>query len=230
MRKWRQELHERLRGMSAPRILSFNELWKIANTVKEDIEVRSVRRFVMEAETSGAFRRVRKGLWINDNAIPTPSVAEAAAHVRKDAVVSLQTVLGDAGILNNFSSQVYAVLPVDPATRPNTGSVKTAVTTFHFRGIDREVIEAGAETDRFVPFLTYRRATPEAALVHWIHLANTRLSTMTMPDTQCDVSHLDMDRLERLSEAAGVRAEVFAFVDACRNREKLDDSQAGWVF
>lgn len=52
-----------------------------------------------------------RGLYLSQLAIPRPAAAEAADFIRTGAVVSLQTVLGEAGITNNFSDVVTSVLP-----------------------------------------------------------------------------------------------------------------------
>lgn len=229
MKQWRRDLAEALRGPLAPRVVSFSKISELADANKEGVNVKSVRRFVESAEEMGLLQPVRKGLWLNPMAFPAPSPADAAAFIRSGAVVSLQTVLGDAGVLNNYASQVFAVIPSRPgAARPSTGDVEAAGTIYRFSAISQAILEAGDEEDRLVPMMHYARATPEAALVHWIYLAHCPQSRMRMPDTQCDVSFLDEDRVERLASLAGVREEALSWMEQCREREVYDDEQIGW--
>lgn len=228
MKNWRKSLHEGLQGFAAPRVLSFSDITHLADGAKPGLTVKAVRNFVKEAEHVGVLKPVRKGLWVNLSAVPSPSVAEAAFRMREGAVVSLQTVLGDAGVLNNYASQVYAVLPISGPARPFTAPIQAAGTVFHFRSMQKSVLEAGDLSDRLVPMMHYPRATAEAAVVHWIYLAGSKGSPMTMPDTQCDVSGLDVDRLARLAGHAGVFDAAMEWMEACRVREDMDDEQVGW--
>lgn len=227
MLDWQKSLFEALRQPASARTLSFAELARVADRVKPGVNVKSVRLFVGKAESSGLLKAVRRGLWLNMGVTPAPAPAEAVQRIRSGSVVSLQTVLGDAGVLNNFSSQVYAVVPIKENSNPSLGSIAAGGTIFHFRAIPEDIMNRGAPTDRLA-MAYYPRATAEAALVHWMYLAKSRSSSMTEPDTQCDVSVLNMDRLGRLAEAAGVKDETFDWIRRCAEREELDDEQVGW--
>ena len=63
------------------------------------------------------------------------------------------------------------------------------------------VLEAGREEDRLVSARTYRRATAEAALLHWLYLSNSPRSRMSAPPLEMDLAALDASRLKRLSLA-----------------------------
>ena len=77
----------------------------------------------------------------------------------------------------------------------------TASGTFVFRGLPESVLEAGREEDRLVTGITYRRATPEAALLHWLYLSNSPRSRMSAPPFDLDLNSLDVRKLKRLSQA-----------------------------
>lgn len=228
MLTWQKPLFDTLRKIGTARVISFADLVDVAAKAKPGVTDKAVRNFVRTAESAGLLKNVRKGLWLNMGATPSPTLAEAAQRIRSGAIVSLQTVLGDAGVLNNFSSQVYAIIPIrEGASNPATGSLPLGGTIFHFRAMPAAILEGGPRADRLAA-VPYPRATAEAALVHWLYLAMSKGSSMRMPDTQCDVSMLDMDRLGRLSEIAGVRDEAFDWIKRCADREELDDEQVGW--
>lgn len=63
------------------------------------------------------------------------------------------------------------------------------------------VLEAGAERDRLATELDYRRATPEAALLHWLYLSGSPRSRMSAPPLDLDLGALDLKRLKRLAIA-----------------------------
>ena len=68
------------------------------------------------------------------------------------------------------------------------------------------VLETGAENDRLVAGVDYRRATPEAALLHWLYLSNSPRSRMSTPPLDLDLGELDLKRLRRL--AIGMRLDA----------------------
>src|SRR4051812_14876878 len=97
---------------------------------------------------------------------------------------------------------VTAVVPLSPRyTRPSLGRLETAAGVFVFRGLPEAVLEAGGDEDRLVSNTTCRRATPEAALLHWLYLSNSPRSRMSPPPLESDLTALDIRNLERLSQA-----------------------------
>ena len=117
-------------------------------------------------------------------------------------MISLQTVLGDSGAWNNFTQWVTAVVPLSSRyTTPSLGRIETGAGTFVFRGVPERVLEAGAERDRLATELDYRRATPEAALLHWLYLSGSPRSRMSAPPLDLDLGALDLKRLKRLAIA-----------------------------
>lgn len=231
MSKWRISVFESLKSFDAPRVMSLADLIEYTRDVAPDINERKAGLFIEQAVSFGLLTNVRHGIWLNNNVFPTPTLSEAAHRIRKGAIISLHTVLSDAGVLNNFTAEIYSVVSIPEAgtgSKPNLGTLEGGGTNFHFKGIKQSVLEAGHEDDRLVPMLAYDRATPEAAIVHWMYLAHARGSSMNEPDTQCDIDQLDLERLERLATAAGLHDKVFSWIERCRQRTHDDDEQTYW--
>jgi hypothetical protein len=89
-------------------------------------------RWIREQTESGALRPVTRGLYINQLATPRPTAADAAGFVRAGAIVSLQTVLGEAGVTNNYSDIVTCVVPHSKDHRPSVRPVKAERIEFRF--------------------------------------------------------------------------------------------------
>jgi hypothetical protein len=139
-------------------------------------------------------------LFLNRLITPPAQLCEAAVWLRPGAVISLQSVLGDSGVWNNYTDWVTAVVPLSSRyTTPSLGRVETAGGTFVFRGVPERVLESGAERDRLVAGIDYRRATPEAALLHWLYLSSSPRSRMSAPPLDLDLGALDSRRLKRLA-------------------------------
>jgi hypothetical protein len=70
------------------------------------------------------------------------------------------------------------------------------------------VLETGAENDRLVAGVDYRRATPEAALLHWLYLSGSSRSRMSTPPVDLDFGGLNMKRLQRLAAVMRLDANL----------------------
>jgi hypothetical protein len=140
---------------------------------------------------------------------PPGELAEAATWLRPGCVVSLQTVLGDSGVWNNYTSMVTAVVPfASSRPRPSLGIRTTLAGRFQFRGMPEVVLLAGREADRLADVTGYVRATPEAALVHWLYLAASSRSNLMAPPLDLDMHMLNAARLRRLAEAMNLSGEL----------------------
>jgi hypothetical protein len=133
--------------------------------------------------------------------------------LRPGAIVSLQTVLGDAGIWNNFTDWVTAVVPISRRyTTQSLGRLETSGGVFVFRGLPESILEAGRDEDRLVANVSYRRATPEAALLHWLYLSNSPRSRMSTPPLDLDLELLNRQKLKRLAGAMGLSELLNSFL------------------
>jgi hypothetical protein len=187
---------------NALRVLDTASIIQVAEKVRPDISRPSVERWIQEAVAANRLQRVVRGLFLNRLITPSAQLCEAAVWLRPGAVISLQTVLGDSGVWNNYTQWVTAVVPLSSRyTTPSLGRVETGGGTFVFRGVPERVLETGAERDRLVTGVDYRRATPEAALLHWLYLSASPRSRMSVPPLDLDLGALDSKRLERLAMA-----------------------------
>ena len=199
---WTTRLELALADPAALRVLDKTSIARMAEGVRPGVSGATVERWIQEAVSANRLQRVVRGLYLNRLVTPPAQLSEAAVWLRPGAIISLQTVLGDAGVWNNFTDWVTAVVPLSRRyTTPSLGQQETAAGVFVFRGLPEAVLEAGRETDRLASSVTYRRATPEAALLHWLYLSNSPRSRMSPPPLDVDRSALSMLRLTRLSAA-----------------------------
>jgi hypothetical protein len=199
---WTTRLELALAEPRALRVLDTASIVRAAKVVHRDISKPSVERWIQEALLADRLQRVVRGLFLNRLIAPPAQLCEAAVWLRPGAVISLQTVVGDSGVWNNYTHWVTAVVPLSPRyTTPSLGRVETGGGTFVFRGMPERVLEAGAERDRLTTGVDYRRATPEAALLHWLYLSCSPRSRMSVPPLDLDLGALDLKRLKRLAMA-----------------------------
>jgi len=198
---WSTRLELVLAEPSALRVLDTASIIQVAKNVRRDISKPSVERWIQEAVAANRLQRVVRGLFLNRLISPPAQLCEAAVWLRPGAVISLQTVLGDSGVWNNYTPWVTAVVPLSSRyTIPSLGRVETGGGTFVFRGISERIFETGADRDRLVSGVDYRRATPEAALLHWLYLSGSPRSRMSVPPLDLDLGALDLKRLKRLAK------------------------------
>lgn len=211
---WTTRLELALAEAGALRVLDTASIVRVAKDVHREISRPSVERWLREAVAANRLQRVVRGLFLNRLIVPPAQLREAAVWLRPGAVISLQTVLGDAGVWNNYTGWVTAVVPLSQRyATPSLGRVETDAGIFVFRGIPERVVEAGSEGDRLVAGIDYRRATPEAALLHWLYLSSSPRSRMSVPPVDLDLGALDFRRMKRLAKAMRVEATLEAWHD-----------------
>jgi hypothetical protein len=216
-----------LSEQGALRVLDTASIVRVGKNVRHDISKPSVERWVRKAVAANRLQRVVRGLFLNRLIAPPAQLCEAAVWLRPGAVISLQTVLGDAGVWSNYTDWVTAVVPLSPRyTTPSLGRVETGAGIFVFRGIPERVLEAGAEHDRLVAGMDYRRATPEAALLHWLYLSRSPRSRMAAPTLDLDLSALDLRRLKRLAAAMRIEDGLKHWRDRKTSSEKSAGTKA----
>ncbi|MHB8423701.1 MAG: hypothetical protein ACYDB9_00890 [Gammaproteobacteria bacterium] len=208
MKAWQMQFESRLGAADAPPLLGRDLLARMARSAHgRSVPASSLSHWLKSALAREKLQRVQRGLYLNGFRAPPGRLADAAGWLRSDAVVSLNTVLGDAGVLNNPSRVITAVVPVDANAPPPLGRKPTQAGIFHFFGLPRRVLEAGAAADRLQTSagMEHPRATPEKALLDWLYLAASPRSHRTWPVRgDVDVTLLDMRRLRRLARAMGM--------------------------
>lgn len=226
MKPWQLRLEQMLAADDAPAVLTRDLLARFARTARDatetgtDLPSSTLTHWLQRATQAGKLAAVKRGLYLNRFRARPGQPVDAAPWLYRDAVVSLSTVLGDAGVLNNPTTVVTAVVPVDRGHPPaRLGRQRTRAGVFHFYGMPRRVLEAGTADDRLELARAFEhvRATPEKALVDWLYLGNSPRSRRTLPPRgDIDLAMLNQRRLQRLAAAAGVAAVLQAWIDRGR--------------
>lgn len=221
MKSWQMQLERMLSADDAPAVLTRDLLARFAHSARQAVErhagvpASTLTHWLKRATQGGKLVTVKRGLYLNRFRSRAGQPVDATPWLYRDAVVSLNTVLGDAGVLNNPANVITAVVPVDRGhPPPRLGRQRMQAGVFHFFGMPRRVLEAGAAEDRLEPAQAFEhvRATPEKALVDWLYLGNSPRSRRTLPPrTDIDLDMLDKRRLRRLADAAGVAAVLRAW-------------------
>jgi len=202
---WRRRVLGALRGRMAPRVLRTRDLAAITSLIRGEANELAVARMIATLCGDGHLRRVWKGLYVNMLAVPPVIPEEVAASLRRDAVVSLQSVLGDR-VANNPSTVVTAVVPIRRnAPIPSVGEVKTDFGVFRFHAMAEDIFTAGALEDRLDQTRPrYARATAERAFCDYLYFSQTRRRSLPPPPMDIDISELRMPVVRRLAKCMGV--------------------------
>lgn len=200
--------------VSAPRVGTPQIYARFFDEVNLSVSLRTVTNYLKKWEEQNIVQKVAFGVFLNKCAVPHPLPDEAAGFIRNKAVVSLQRVLGNEGVLNNPSHWITCVLPYGSGIKE--GMIKSGVTTFHFSKIHPTLLPSFKDSwfsDAFDTKAQYLKATPEKALLDWVYLASTKNQhTRPLPpkhDIEWDM--LDQDRLHRLAYHMKLESEVALF-------------------
>ena len=210
MKTWQMNIEKKLSQPDAPPVFNRMLLARIARSSNNGnrIPPASLTRWINHARQRSKMQAIIRGLYLNWFRSRPGQSADAVQYLRRDAVVSLNTVLAEAGVLNNPSHTITAIVPFDRSNpKPKLGRVTTQTGIFHFFGLPREVLEAGRAEDRIDGDTRWEhiRATPEKALVDWLYLSTSPYSHRTAPNpVDIDMELLDQPRLRRLAKAAGL--------------------------
>ena len=205
---WRSRLAEALAQADAPPVLTRDLIGRFARTARGNQAVpdSTLSLWIRQAADTGRLQAVQRGLYLNHFRAVPGQLADTVAFFHRDAVVSLNTVLGDAGVLNNPSRTVTAVVPIDAGFPPPKLGRRTSMAgMLQFHGLPRRILEAGALADRLEPREQFEhlRATPEKALLDRLYLGQSGRSHVTLPaPDDVDMDLLNGKRLRRLAKAA----------------------------
>lgn len=197
------------------RIFTAAEFHHFVQTYRPGASASTARETSNMLASAGTLRRVASGVFLNLRAVPPAELSEAASHIRAGAIISLHTVLGECGFLNNPSGIVTAVLPTSTSKRPRLGEVVTSAgDKFRFYGIAEKFFPITSD-DRFdllQPGRPCEMFRPEAALLQWLHLASIQRSTLTMPPLDVDMEQLDTQLLDKLAGRWGLEQQLHGWL------------------
>jgi hypothetical protein len=191
----------------APRILTAATFLAFAKTIRPDVSSATSRLLVGYLIRAQALRRVTQGTYLNRRALPPAELYEAAPVIRTGAVLSLNSVLGELGVINNPSRIVTCILPTSKLKSPKLGELKTEAGMFRFYGLAQRFFPANAEDERELlqpgrPCTVFRA---EVAILQWLHLASLKRSTLGELPLDVDLELLDLELLARLAERFDLR-------------------------
>jgi hypothetical protein len=203
-----------LLGADAPRVLTVPMVTAALANRRRLPARNTVFRWIREQVRNGTLRPVTRGLYLNQLTVPRPGAADAAAFVRSGAVVSLQSVLGERGVINNFPDIITCVLPQDRNHSPSVRPVRARRMEFRFHAMPARLLDAraGALEDRVDMEAKHARATPEKALLDWIYLGASPRTKIAGPPTDIDADLLNRGRLRRLAKAMGLLPALHSYL------------------
>ena len=204
-----------LRNPKAPRVVTVSGLMSFAkNTLGIDLPKITIHTNLAKLTRDGLLRNPARGLYLNTLAEPQPTIAELAPHLRDGAIISLQTVLGQAGILNNPTPWVTCVVP--RSRMATSGHLDVDGTTFSFSTMNETAMCENLPNLTLQQYAHVSTATPEKALLDWIYLSKHSRKWSAPPRDDLDLDRVDHEAINVLAKAMGIDKEWLEF----RDREK----------
>jgi len=200
--EWRYALLGLLESSQALRVCTTEDLAGVVRRVRPRASADTIHSAIEGLMQAAALQKVSRGLYLNRRSRPAVEIAEAAQHIRQGAVVSLESVLGECGFLNNPPAIVTAVVPQKPDYVPNVGPVKTSGgLVFRFNALPLRFFPSSEGEKRLMlqAGRPYPVAKPEVAALHWLRLALSPRSPMRVPPQDVDFSVLDSELLKELA-------------------------------
>jgi len=215
-------------GADAPRVLTVPMIAAVLANRRKLPARNTLFRWIREQTKSGALRPVTRGLYINQLARPLPTASDAASFVRGGAIVSLQSVLGEAGVTNNYSDIVTCVVPHSKDHRPSVRPVTAERIEFRFHAMPKRFLDehAGEIEDRMDLDFRYPRATPEKALLDWIYLGASARTKIAGPPFDIDDGRLDKARLQRLAKSMSLELQLKTYLEIKRKYDEDSEVEA----
>lgn len=145
------------------------------------------------------------------------------------AVVSLLSVLGDAGITNNYTYQVWSVIA---ASQDRPAGIVPAFehheetdTVYRIFAMPSEVLAVPDRADVLDPAYPYSRATVEAALCHLVYLCHAG-AVGSLP-YELELDDLDRPRITRIATAMGIVDEMETYLAGVLDLNREQDVAPG---
>lgn len=221
MKNWQEKFENEVRKHDAPSVFTRDLISRFARTARnqygeQGVPASSLSHWIKRMTERGKLQLVQRGIYLNRMRSNPGVLADAIPLLQRDAVVSLNTVLGEVGVLNNPSRVITAVVPIDLAAPPPSrlGRRQTQAGIVHFYGMPRSILEAGSAEDRLesMDAFDHPRATPEKALIDWLYLGASPRSRRTPPPrSDIDLDMLNGKRLRRLAKAASLEQQLNSF-------------------
>jgi hypothetical protein len=213
---WKQALERQLSEAGAPAALTLTAIERAAHIARgETVPKQTLYLWINDALERDRLLAVTRGLYLNRFTSPAGRLADAVPFLRRDAVVSLNSALDEAGVYNNPPAGVTAVVPLDTGpVRPRVGTIETSQGNVFIRAMPRRMLEAGPIEDRLdlERSLMHPQASAEKALLDWLYLAQSPRSTLTAPALyDVDLRELNGAKLNRLAKAMGLRETLSAW-------------------
>ena len=217
-----------LLAADAPRVLTVPMLAAVLSDRRALPARTTLFNWLRAQRANGVLRPITRGLYLNQLAQPRPQAAEAADYVRTGAVVSLQTVLGDAGATNNYSDIVTCVVPIHDGVAQSSRPVRAERIEFRFHAMPARLLDAraGAIEDRVNLDVAYGRASAEKALLDWIYLGASPRTRLSGPPLDIDLDLLSLPRLRRLAKAMNLGKALADYLERKTSHDNDPDVQA----
>lgn len=220
MSAWKTTALRLLGDPSAPRVFGREELIDYFAQHNLDIPLRTLLRGLREWESAQLVERIAQGVYLNaQHKFPVVTPAEAAHFLRKDAVLSLHYVLGNAGVLNNPSHWITCVLPSSNNKAVTEVEMDNGL-VFRFAYVQDEFFNTQLKRDALQQYAQVPTATPEKALLDLLYLvASPRGSKRWSlpPVHDWDMDCLDHERLDRLAQQLNMEEPLRVFKDSLDN-------------
>lgn len=225
---WKIQAVAALSDDFAPRVFGRQELVSFMQDNGIEVPLRTLLRGLREWEQARLVQRVSQGVYLNtQQSLPTVMPHEAAHFLRNEAVLSLNYVLGNAGVLNNPSHWVTAIVPSSSTKAPTEVEMDNGL-VFRFAYVQDAFFDPALGKDALDPFAVVPTASAEKALLDLLYLSSSARGARRWslpPSHDWDIGGLDMDKLNRLAEKLSMQQPLADFVEGLASETRVSVSR-----
>ncbi|MFS0756123.1 hypothetical protein ABC383_15675 [Noviherbaspirillum sp. 1P10PC] len=203
---WRFAVLPDLGESAAPRVLSSDALINMITVHRPNIAKPTILSVINDLVAISAIRQISADLFLNQRCDPPALPAEAANHIRKDAVLSLQSALYEGGVIHHRQDSFTAVLPATHLKVWDKEFIYLGQSTFEFHILPSDYFPPilGDREDVMDKTKPYPCFTCEKALLDWLFLEKSRNADLPKVN-HFDLKKLNMERLFELSARMNLR-------------------------
>lgn len=219
---WKIELNKLLSNNEKLRVFNRSQLIEVMENNNLKVPLRTLLRQIQVLEESNIIQRIYSGIYINKiQQNPIVQNQEVLNVLRPNAILSLNYVLGNSGVLNNPTFFFTAVLPTSSNKSQNEiklddgNYINLAYLNDDF--FNEDILKISLQKYSKVPM-----ATPEKAIIDLLYLnssarGNKRWSLPPLQDW--DISSLNMDKLNLIAEKLNMTEQVNNFINEIENEK-----------
>lgn len=214
---------------TTPRILKQSELETILQKsdffqqiVNSNQKKKTCHLLIDEYSKNNLITEIHPGLYINDCKTPYPQHEEAALAIDQNAIISMHSILGEYGIINNTSDIITSV--VNKPIQKDFFYIKNNNRKFRFYPINfNDKNLKLSKNDLLIEHPYIKKYVPEKAFCDMLFLAQSFENDKITPPLDSDYDSLDTDKVLFIAQKMNIDTSLKQWLN---NKKQSDNDNS----